>query len=140
MIPVDAVQSSTHTCVGCSAGPARFCIDSNHSTICHTLHHVDNAPWVALSFKVSITVTAVEIVNSQWDRVGNVEVRVTNTLPTDGSTMFSGGHLFGSYIAGNKRLEATPRQGMFVLVQRHPGQFPNDVLITEDRKFFGFKG
>ena len=102
MFPVDATQSSTHTCGGCSGGPAKFCIDSNLTTICHTQHHVDKAPWVALHFAASTTVTVIELVNSQWDRVGTVEVRVTNSLPTDASTMFSGGELFGSYTPGTR--------------------------------------
>ena len=85
--------------------------------------------------------TAVEFVNakSSWDRVGPVEVRVTNTLPIDGSAMFSAGEFFGSFKPGNgDKLEGTPRQGKIVLIQRHPGKVPNDVFIMQEIRVFGF--
>jgi len=140
---VDAFQSSTHICSEPAAcGPANFCIDSDTTTICHTRHFPDEirAPWVAIDFAFSISVTAVEIENHHWDRVGAVEVRVTNTLPTDDTTMFSGGELFGIYTPGTVRLEEAPKQGRFVLIQRHPGQYPNDVLFMDEIRVFGFSG
>merc|ERR1712142_132752 len=141
LFPVAAVLSSTHMCIGCSGGPAKFCIDSNVSTLCHSKHFADKAPWIAVRFSEPVTVTGVEFVNAKayWDRVGPVEVRVTNTLPKDGTTMFSDGELFGNFKPGNNnRLEGNPVKGKVVLVQRLPGQYPNDVLIMEEIRVFGF--
>merc|ERR1712142_944893 len=141
LFPVAAVLSSTHMCIGCSGGPAEFCIDSDISTLCHSKHLADKAPWIAVRFSEPVTVTGVEFVNAKayWDRVGPVEVRVTNTLPKDGTTMFSDGELFGNFKPGNNnRLEGNPVKGKVVLVQRLPGQYPNDVLIMEEIRVFGF--
>merc|ERR1712142_812110 len=141
LFPVAAVLSSTHMCIGCSGGPAEFCIDSDISTLCHSKHLADKAPWIAVRFSEPVTVTGVEFVNAKayWDRVGPVEVRVTNTLPKDGTTMFSDGELFGNFQPGNNnRLEGNPVKGKVVLVQRLPGQYPNDVLIMEEIRVFGF--
>merc|ERR1712142_654160 len=141
LFPVAAVLSSTHMCIGCSGGPAKFCIDSDISTLCHSKHFADKAPWIAVRFSEPVTVTGVEFVNAKayWDRVGPVEVKVTNTLPKDGTTMFSDGELFGNFKPGNNnRLEGNPVKGKVVLVQRLPGQYPNDVLIMEEIRVFGF--
>jgi len=70
-----------------------------------------------------------------------VDVRITESLPTDGKTMFSGGELFGRFsgpgtTGGVVTLEETPKQGTYVLIQRNKGQFPNEVLIVSDIRVF----
>ena len=76
--------------------------------------------------------------NSSWDRVGDLEVRVTNTLPADGSTVFSGGELFGIYPSRAKNFEGTPQWGMYVVVQRNSGQLTKDSLIMNEIYVFGY--
>jgi len=143
--PVDVHISSSHTCSTgqCGPGKAEYCADDVGTTICHTRHGADNFPWIALEFSAPVQVTKVEILNaqSQWERIGTVDVRITESLPTDGQAMFSDGELFGSFTGpgttgGIVTLEETPKQGTFVLLQRNKGQHPNDVLIVSDIRVF----
>merc|ERR1719206_48905 len=143
--PVDVHISSSHTCSTgrCGPGKAKYCADDVGTTICHTRHGADNFPWIALEFSAPVQVTKVEILNaqSQWERIGTVDVRITESLPTDGQTMFSDGELFGSFTGpgttgGVVTLEETPKQGTFVLLQRNKGQHPNEVLIVSDIRVF----
>merc|ERR1719206_629037 len=143
--PVDVKISSSHTCSTgqCGPGKAEYCADDVATTICHTRHGADNFPWIALEFSAPVQVTKVEILNaqSQWERIGTVDVRFTESLPTDGQTMFSDGELFGSFTGpgttgGVVTLEETPKQGTFVLLQRNKGQHPNEVLIVSDIRVF----
>merc|ERR1712013_636329 len=143
--PADVKISSSHTCSTgqCGPGKAEYCADDVGTTICHTRHGADNFPWIALEFSAPVQVTKVEILNaqSQWERIGTVDVRITESLPTDGKTMFSGGDLFGRFsgpgtTGGVVTLEETPKQGTYVLIQRNKGQFPNEVLIVSDIRVF----
>ena len=149
LFPLEAVQSSTHNCSVTEevCGPANLCIDSDLNTFCHTAPNVDTAPWFALMFSDSVTVTDIELEISRGkrDRVGNVEVRITNCLPTDGNTKFTGGELFSNFSGPDTpgrfvSLSNKPTQGRFVLVQRDQGEYPNNVLIMEDIRVFGPSG
>ena len=57
------------------------------------------APWVALDFGSPVTVHRVELYKSALgaDRIQNVDVRISENLPTSGTYMFSGGTLLGQY-------------------------------------------
>ena len=104
---------------------------------------MERAPWVAVQFSDPVWVTGVELSNakSNWERVGQVEVRVADNIPTDGSTVFSGGELFGVFIPGdNDRLEGRPRKGRFVIIQRDGGEDQKGVLIMEEIRVFGYDG
>ena len=149
LFPLEAVQSSTHNCSVTEevCGPANLCIDSDLNTFCHTAPNGDTAPWFALMFSDSVTVTDIELEISRGkrDRVGNVEVRITNCLPTDGNTKFTGGEFFGNFSGPDTpgrfvSLSNKPTQGRFVLVQRDQGEYPNNVLIMEDIRVFGPSG
>ena len=145
LFPVDAVQSSTHACSRPEiCGPAKFCIDSNIKTFCHTAHNNDKFPWIALKFLKPVLVTSVELESGEMDRLGGVEVRITDTLPVDDNTKFTGGELFGSFtgsVAENiVSLRNKPTQGTFVVVQRDQGQHPNNVLIINEIRVFGTTG
>ena len=87
--------------------PAAKCIDGDKTTktvdnLCHSNRDAnERAPWLALDFGASDTsVERVDIFNRAdccGERLKNVEVRVANELPTDGSQMFSGGSLFDKF-------------------------------------------
>ena len=85
---------------------AAFCIDGDTGPpgslheICHTYN--DRYPWFAADYGKAYAIERVEIVNrydcadcAKWTR--NVEVRVSEDLPTSVSHKFSGGSLLGSY-------------------------------------------
>ena len=65
--------------------------------MCHT--EVEPAPWLAIDYGTSVTVRRVEIFNRDGfgDRTRNVDVRISNELPSTGALMFSGGSLLGHF-------------------------------------------
>ena len=68
--------------------------------ICHTPGGpADEKPWIAIDYGASVTVRRVEIfnrgVNGHINR--NLDVRISDELPTSSSQMFSGGTLFGHF-------------------------------------------
>ena len=83
------------------------CIDGNTDSdkgpdglyaICQT--RGDPKPWFAIDYGTSVTVQRVEIFNRGdccGGRTRNVEVRISNELPSSSSEMFSGGNLLGSF-------------------------------------------
>ena len=91
--PVSASQSSG---VGWG-GAAKQCIDGA-GTNCHTGN--DATPWLAIDYGTSVTVQRVEIFNRRdccGQRTRNVDVRISDELPTSASQMFSGGTLLGHF-------------------------------------------
>ena len=96
-----ATQSSTHL-----PYEAEKCIDGitrqfRRYEICATNGHpADASPWLAIDYGTSVTVHRVEIFNRQdccGERTQNVDVRISDELPTSGSQMFSGGTLLGHF-------------------------------------------
>ena len=81
------------------------CIDGDTETIhpgenamCHTKN--DATPWIAVDYGTSVIVERVEIFNRRdccGDRTRNVDVRISDQLPTSGDQMFSGGSLLGHF-------------------------------------------
>ena len=65
--------------------------------MCHT--EFEPAPWLAIDYGTSVTVRRVEIFNRDGfgDRTRNVDVCISNELPSTGSLMFSGGSLLGRF-------------------------------------------
>ena len=59
----------------------------------------ERAPWIAIDYGTSVTVKRVEIFNrgKSGQLTRNVEVRISDKLPTSGSQMFSGGTLLGRF-------------------------------------------
>ena len=103
--PVTATQSSTHNNDDHRYGAAN-CIDGDTDSdvgpdglyaICLTL--AGTKPWFAIDYGTSVAVQRVEIFNrgTHGGRTRNVEVRISNELPTSSSEMFSGGNLLGSF-------------------------------------------
>ena len=69
-----------------------------HGGICHTLEEA--APWIAIDYGTRVIVERVEIFNrdnGSGARTQNVDIRISDELPTSGSEMFSGGNLFGHF-------------------------------------------
>jgi len=103
--PETAIQSSTHQEGDGRQWRAGNCIDGNTGSdhvdgrlaICHT--NREPAPWIAIDYGSSVTVQRVEIFNrgGAGQRTRNVDVRISNRLPTSHSQMFSGGTLLGHF-------------------------------------------
>ena len=66
--------------------------------MCHT--EVEPAPWLAIDYGTSVTVRRVEIFNRDGfgDRTRNVDVRISNKLPSTGALMFYGGSLLADLL------------------------------------------
>ena len=94
--------------------------DVDHGTdgirsICHT--NDDATPWIALDFgRSDVAVQRVELFNrnSCGHRTQNVDIRISNKLPSSRSRMFSGGTLLGLY-AG----PATDGQHIVITGEKH---------------------
>ena len=100
-----AIQSSVLWNVADKFGAAN-CIDGIKDSdlgpkgrwaICHT--NKERAPWIAIDYGTSVTVKRVEIFNrgKSGQLTRNVEVRISDKLPTSGSQMFSGGTVLGRF-------------------------------------------
>ena len=100
---MNATLSSNHLILG-----ADHCIDGNtvpvdtlpHGGICSTLPNNDATPWIAIDYETRVIVERVEIFNRAdccGGRTRNVDVRISDELPTSGSQMFSGGTLLGQF-------------------------------------------
>ena len=88
------------------ANEAGYCIDGNtapvstlpHFEICHTDNEA--TPWIAIDYGTRVIVERVDIFNRVdccGERTQNVDVRISDELPTSGSQMFSGGTLLGHF-------------------------------------------
>ena len=72
--------------------------EGNNGNMCHSLN--EPAPWIAVDYGTEVTVERVEIFNRLYccgERTKNVDIRISNQLPTSGSQMFSGGIFFGHF-------------------------------------------
>ena len=121
--PVTATLSSVYV-NGVYVYGAGNCIDGNTAPvstlpeggICHT--NKDATPWIAIDYGTRVIVERVEIFNRDGyygDRTRNVDVRISDELPTSGSQMFSGGTLLGHF-AG----PATNGQHIIISGQKQP--------------------
>ena len=104
LIPITASMSSTHT-----RYKAELCIngkddgveqDKKNPDMCASKQ--DPVPWIALDFGdgVQVSVGKVLIVNRRdccHARTRNVEVRLSNQLPSDGKSIFTDGQLLGTF-------------------------------------------
>ena len=106
-MPVNATQSSVWGHNDVDQFGAGNCIDggtcndnSPHGlyAICHTDKVA--APWIAIDYGTSVTVQRVEIFNigTRYGlRTRNLDIRISDELPTSADQMFSGGHLLGHF-------------------------------------------
>ena len=96
--PVTATLSSTYH----DNYRAAFCIDGNthdrHGSICVT--NGERMPWIAIDYGTRVIIETVEIFNRLsccGDRTRNIDVRISDELPTTGSERFPLGTLFGHF-------------------------------------------
>jgi len=98
--PVTATLSSTY-----GSDEAAYCIDGNtydstlpYGGICQTNNEA--TPWIAIDYGTRVIVERVEIFNIV-DCCGanarNIDIRISDELPTSGDQMFSGGTLLGHF-------------------------------------------
>ena len=132
--------SSQYPCYEVRCAPY-YCIDNNTNVthqydnkigLCHTGSHP--APWLAIDFGEEAQVSVEKVVlfnrnsskNYENHRLRNVEVRLTDELPTTANKKFSIGHLLGSFegpATGGQEVEikAKPgwdqKTGRYVVVQ-----------------------
>ena len=125
---MSATQSSTYgTGIGWGAGSETFfiatnCIDGITDTgkICHTKN--DRYPWLALDFGKTFAINRVDIFNRHdccGERTRNVEVRVSEYLPTSAQWKFSGGSLLGTFLGPGT-------SGQLIAIS---GDFPFHVMM-----------
>ena len=116
MIPVSALLSSVYR----AKFDANQCIDGEEKAkhnLCHTLS--EPAPWIALDYgkEASVSVEKVVLFNrwdGSWHRTKNVQIRISNELPTDGKTMFTGGEALGAF-------KGPSTKGQIVEIHSGPG-------------------
>jgi len=144
--PVTATQSSTHnpfSASKCIDGDTEGPDDGHGVDMCHT-NFYDRTPWIAIDYGKTVTVQRVEIFNRVaccGDRTKNVDVRISDELPTSGSQMFSGGTLFGHFpgpatngehivISGQREMS-----GRYLIVQINNGESATPLNLKEVRAF-----
>ena len=101
---------------------ASNCIDGmlqvkpDRKSMCHSKR--ESAPWLALDFGTGVSVEKVVLINRReggwWKRTKNIQIRLSNGLPTSGKEMFSGGEALGTF-----KGPATP--GQTVEIESGPG-------------------
>ena len=67
--------------------------------MCHS-DGSEQSPWLAIDYGIPVKVERVEIFNREdaaGERTKNVEVRISNELPTSASQMFTGGSFLGRF-------------------------------------------
>ena len=141
LAPVTALMSSTKLKLG-----AEKCINGKEdgpdihvqhkSDMCHT--KAEPAPWFAIDYgeEVRVSVGKTVIVNRKHccgERAKNIEVRLSNELPTDGESMYTGGILLGKFegpgtSGGTIEIESEERWeqlvGRYLIVQMDNGKHP----------------
>ena len=132
--PVSALMSSVHhtegpeKCIdGITDGP-----DGHPGDLCHT-NPGEQFPWFAMDFGKDFRVSAEKVllynrVNSSSDatRTRNVEIRLSDELPTSTTTIFAGGALLGTFAGPGTsgqviEIESAPgwsmKTGRYLIVQ-----------------------
>ena len=94
------------------------------SNLCHTAVNGDSAPWLLLKFHNRVAVTRVEIYNRApfGSRTENLEVRLTEKLPTTGDAMYTGGQLLSTFKGPGTdgqiiSVSGSAKIGRYVLIQ-----------------------
>ena len=150
MINIDLIENYISYWKG--ARRAAKCIDGNRTadpsqhdpSMCHSDCNT-NTPWLALEFSGPVSVSRVDIYNRVDNsitaaRLKNVEVRLTEELPTSDDQMYTGGELLGTF-KGPGTLEQkvikvdgnAPKIGRYVLIQMNS----RDCLNLFEVEVFG---
>ena len=119
-------------------GPDK-CIDGNTGgSVCHTNH--DRYPWIALDYGENVTVSVEKVViynrKSWYGRTRNVEVQISNELPTQkGQSKFTGGQLLGIFpgkaLGPFSTIRSNPgwllKYGRYIIIQMDNGRDPMNL-------------
>ena len=142
LTPVTARLSSTyHTNYA-----ARVCIDgvtTGFTKLCHSKK--ETAPWLALDYGkgAEVSVEKVFLFNrgdGHYERTKNVHIRISNELPANGKTMFSGGEALGTFKGPATRgqtnvIPSGPgwenKIGRFLIIQMNMGKGGNYLNLHE---------
>ena len=98
MSRIRSYGNGAHKCIdGITDGP-----DTNTGDLCHTNNY--QAPWLALDFgeDLRVSVNKVVLYNAVGSsdiaaRTRNVQIRLSDELPTSDASMFTGGNLLGTF-------------------------------------------
>ena len=128
-------MSSTHTifkaanCInGKDDGPEKGKnVDMCATEDTHGGKKADPAPWIALDFGDDVRVKVGKVVLANrvdccGKRTANVEVRLSNELPTDGQSMFEGGQLLAEFAgpgSEGEKIEIETEQGKENILGRY---------------------
>ena len=154
--PTKAFMSSTHTkfkaehCInGKNDGPdeSKGSVDMCATQDTWGGKKADPAPWIALDFGSQVSVGKVVLanrINCCGDRTSKVEVRLSDELPTDGKSMFTGGQLLGKFAGPGrngqqveiKSVDGWGRKvGRYLIVQMDKTDKPNSLNLKEVTAF-----
>ena len=139
--PVAAILSSEH-----GHFPAGNCINGKTSDFCHTKN--EPFPWLAIDFGEQATVSVGRVVIDNrrkccGKRTRNVEIRLSDKLPTSRGKMFEGGYLLSKYSGPGKNREKISIEsgqgweekfGRYLIIQMDNGK---DVLNFAEVTAFG---
>ena len=107
----------------------------------------DPAPWFAIDYGGRVSVGKVVLanrINCCGDRTSKVEVRLSDELPTDGKSMFTGGQLLGKFAGPGrngqqveiKSVDGWGRKvGRYLIVQMDKTDKPNALNLKEVTAF-----
>ena len=146
MTPVHALLSSTWPSYSGSK-----CIDGvtegSWQNVCNS--KFESAPWLALDYGKEVSVQKVVLYNRRdrpwagarvWARTKNVQIRLSNELPSSGKEMFLGGEALGSFkgpaTRGQKvEIQSGPgwerKTGRYLIIQMNFGNAHNLLNLKE---------
>jgi len=126
---------------------ASKCIDGDEISVTHgtSLCHSSgaSAPWLAVDYVASVSIRWVEIFNRRdccGDRTKNVNVRVSDDLPTTDKQMFSGGALLGHFAGPGTDgqhivISGGPLFGRYVIFQMNNSDAIASLNLAEVKAF-----
>ena len=97
----------------------------------------ESAPWLAFDFGKGARVSVEKVVVEPHQTIRNIQIRLSNGLPTSGKEMFSGGEALGTFKGPAKawqivEIDSGPgwekKTGRYLIVQHNFGN-PGDHLI-----------
>ena len=97
----------------------------------------ESAPWLAFDFGKEARVSVEKVVLEPHQTIRNIQIRLSNGLPTSGKEMFSGGEALGTFkgpatLGRLIEIDSGPgwekKTGRYLIVQHNFGN-PGDVLI-----------
>ena len=111
---------------------------------------LESAPWLALDFgkEARVSVEKVVLEPLLWKNTRNIQIRLSNGLPTSGKEMFSGGEALGTFKGPATawqivEIDSGPgwekKTGRYLIVQMNFGN-PGDHLNLQEVYAVGISG